>query len=149
MALTEGTLAPRIETVDQDGRRVKLDFQGVTVLYFYPKDDTPGCTAEACSFRDDLSEFARRGVRVYGVSTDDAESHKQFAQKFGLNFPLLADPDKKISQSYGVLSERGFAQRVTFIIKDGVIVKVFPKASPDGHSRAVLEALYHARISCR
>ncbi|MCX8102860.1 MAG: peroxiredoxin [Candidatus Bipolaricaulota bacterium] len=141
MALAEGTLAPRIETVDQNNKRVALDFRGVTVLYFYPKDDTPGCTTEACSFRDDLSEFVRRGVKVYGVSTDDAESHKKFAQKFGLNFALLADPEKKISQAYGVLSERGYAQRVTFIIKDGVIVRVFPKVSPDGHSREVLQAL--------
>lgn len=141
MALTEGALAPKIDTVDQDGKRVTLDFQGITVLYFYPKDDTPGCTAEACSFRDDLKEFARRGVKVYGVSTDDAESHRKFAQKFGLNFSLLADPDKKISQAYGVLSERGYAQRVTFIIQDGVIVRVFPKVSPDGHSREVLQTL--------
>jgi peroxiredoxin Q/BCP len=74
---------------------VTLDFRGVTVLYFYPKDDTPGCTAEACSFRDDLKEFERRGVKVYGVSTDDAASHKKFAQKFGLNFPLLADPGEE------------------------------------------------------
>lgn len=141
MALPEGTLAPQIETVDQDGKRVQLDFQGVTVLYFYPKDDTPGCTVEACSFRDDLSEFARRGVNVYGVSTDDSASHKKFAQKYGLNFALLADPEKKIAQAYGVLSEQGYAQRVTFIMKDGVIVKVFPKVSPNGHSREVLQAL--------
>lgn len=141
MVLPEGTLAPKIETVDQNGRRVVLGFRGVAVLYFYPKDDTPGCTTEACSFRDDLSQFEQRGVTVYGVSTDDAESHKRFAQKFGLNFTLLADPEKKISQSYGVLSERGYAQRVTFIIKDGVIARVFPKVSPDGHSREVLQAL--------
>ncbi|MCS7197627.1 MAG: peroxiredoxin [Candidatus Bipolaricaulota bacterium] len=141
MALPVGTPAPRIDTVDQDGKRVTLDFQGLTVLYFYPKDDTPGCTAEACSFRDDLSEFVRRGVKVYGVSTDDAESHKKFAQKYGLNFTLLADPDKKICRAYDVLNFLGFAQRVTFIIKDGVIVRVFPKVSPDGHSREVLQVL--------
>lgn len=141
MVLPEGTLAPKIETVDQNGRRVVLGFRGVAVLYFYPKDDTPGCTTEACSFRDDLSQFEQRRVTVYGVSTDDAESHKRFAQKFGLNFTLLADPEKKISQAYGVLSERGYAQRVTFIIKDGVIARVFPKVSPDGHSREVLKAL--------
>ena len=141
MALAEGTVAPKIETVDQDGKRVTLDFQGVTVLYFYPKDDTPGCSAEACSFRDDLREFERRGVKVYGVSTDDAASHKKFAQKYGLNFPLLADPEKKICRDYDVLNFLGFAQRVTFIIKDGVIKKVFPKVNPNGHSREVLAAL--------
>ncbi len=141
MALTEGTLAPRIETVDQNGKKVSPNFQGVTVLYFYPKDATPGCTVEACSFRDDLTEFERRGVKVYGVSTDDAQSHKKFAEKFELPFTLLADPDKKISQSYGVLSERGYAQRVTFVIKDGVIKRVFPNVSPEGHSREVLKTL--------
>ncbi len=141
MALAEGTVAPKIETVDQDGKRVTLDFQGITVLYFYPKDDTPGCTAEACSFRDDLQEFVRRGIRVYGVSTDDAESHKKFAQKYGLNFTLLADPNKKICRAYDVLNLLGFAQRVTFIIKDGVIARVFPKVSPNGHSHEVLQAL--------
>jgi peroxiredoxin Q/BCP len=141
MALPEGALAPQIATIDQDGKPVTLDFRGVTVLYFYPKDNTPGCTAEACSFRDDLSEFKRRGVQVYGVSTDDAASHKKFAQKFGLNFTLLADPEKKISRAYGVLSKLGYAQRVTFIITDGVIARVFPKVAPDGHSREVLKAL--------
>jgi len=141
MALTEGTIAPKIEAVDQNGNKVTVDFQGITVLYFYPKDDTPGCKAEACSFRDDLQEFARRGIKVYGVSTDDAESHKKFAQKYGLNFTLLADPDKKICRAYDVLNFLGFAQRVTFIIKDGVIAKVFPKVSPKGHSREVLQAL--------
>ncbi|MCS6936393.1 MAG: peroxiredoxin [Candidatus Bipolaricaulota bacterium] len=141
MALTEGTPAPKIETVDQNGNRVTLDFRGTTVLYFYPKDDTPGCTAEACAFRDDLGEFERRGVKVYGVSTDDAESHQRFAKKYGLNFTLLADPEKKISRAYDVLNFMGFAQRVTFIIKDGVIVRVFPKVSPNGHSREVLQTL--------
>lgn len=141
MALAEGTVAPKIEAFDQNGNKLTLDFQGITVLYFYPKDDTPGCTAEACSFRDDLSEFARRGVKVYGVSTDDAESHRKFAQKFGLNFTLLADPKKKICRAYDVLNFLGFAQRVTFIIKDGMIARVFPKVSPNGHSREVLKAL--------
>ncbi len=141
MALQEGVVAPAIEALDQNGNRITVDFRGVTVLYFYPKDNTPGCTAEACSFRDDLSEFARRGVTVYGVSTDDVTSHRAFAQKFGLSFPLLADPDKKICRAYDVLNWMGLAQRVTYIIKDGIIVKVFGRVSPKGHSREVLEAL--------
>lgn len=141
MALPEGTPAPPIETVDQDGKSVRLDFQGVTVLYFYPKDDTPGCTTEACSFQNDLREFEQRGIKIYGVSTDDAKSHKKFAEKYGLTFTLLADPDKKIARQYDVLNEKGYASRVTYVIEHGTIKHVWPHVNPKGHSREVLKAL--------
>lgn len=139
MALDVGKRAPQIETLDQNGNRVRLDLKGKTVLYFYPKDDTPGCTKEACSFRDDLTEFHRLGVKVYGVSTDDAPSHKKFAEKYNLNFTLLADLDKKIARQYDVLNEKGYASRVTYIIENETIKHVWPQVNPEGHSREVLE----------
>jgi len=141
MVLDVGKHAPQIETLDQSGNRVRPNLKGKTVLYFYPKDDTPGCTKEACAFRDDLTEFQKLGVKVYGVSTDDAESHRKFVEKYGLNFTLLADPDKKIARQYGVLSEKGYASRVTYLIENETIKHVWPQVNPEGHSREVLEKL--------
>ena len=119
------------------------------VLYFYPKDDTPGCTAEACSFRDADHEMQKRGVVVLGVSADDLSSHQKFAGKYGLSFPLLADTDTTVSQLYGVWKEKNYAgktymgvNRETFLIdKDGIVRKVWPKVKAAEHAQEVLETI--------
>jgi peroxiredoxin Q/BCP len=139
--LAIGAKAPAIETLDQNGQKIKSDFKGKSVIYFYPKDDTPGCTKEACSFRDEARLFQQMGVKVYGVGTDDAASHKAFADKYALNFTLLADPEKKITSAFDVLNERGSASRVTFIVQDGIVRHVWPKVNPEGHSQEVLAKL--------
>ena len=121
----------------------------VVVLYFYPKDDTPGCTAEACSFRDANHEMQKRGVVVLGVSADDLSSHQKFADKYGLSFPLLADTDTTVSQLYGVWKEKNYAgktywgvNRETFLIdKDGIVRKVWPKVKAAEHAQEVLDAI--------
>jgi peroxiredoxin Q/BCP len=142
----EGAKAPTFEARDQHGALVRLaDFQGkaTVVLYFYPKDDTPGCTAQACSLRDGFGAIQAAGAVILGVSADDAASHKVFAEKFHLPFSLLADPDKKIIQAYGVkMPLLGFAKRVTFLIdRQGVVRKVFRDARTKDHDRQVLEVL--------
>ncbi len=119
------------------------------VLYFYPKDDTPGCTAEACSFRDANHEMQKRGVVVLGVSADSIESHKKFAEKYGLSYPLLADTDTTVSQLYGVWKEKNYygktymgVSRETFLIdKDGIVRKAWHKVKPDEHATEVLETI--------
>ncbi|MCL5268023.1 MAG: thioredoxin-dependent thiol peroxidase [Bacteroidetes bacterium] len=119
------------------------------VLYFYPKDDTPGCTKEACSFRDGFSVIQKKGAIVLGVSTDSVESHKKFKEKFHLNFPLLSDVDKKVVNAYGVWKEKALygrkymgIERTTFVIdEDGKIKRVFPKVKVDGHYDEVLAEL--------
>lgn len=141
MPLENGVKAPAVASLDQTGKKVSLDLAKPTVLYFYPKDDTPGCTKEACEFRDTFQELKKLGVQLVGVSTDTAESHKQFVDKYDLNFTLLADPEAKIAKAYGVLSEKGYAQRVTYLIRDGIIQRVFPAVNPVGHSQEVLTAL--------
>jgi thioredoxin-dependent peroxiredoxin len=121
----------------------------VTVLYFYPKDDTPGCTKEACSFRDANREMQKRGVVVLGVSNDSVDSHKKFADKYGLSFPLLADVDTTVSQRYGVYGEKNLygrkymgINRETFLIdKDGIVRKIWHKVKPDDHANEVLETI--------
>jgi peroxiredoxin Q/BCP len=142
---TAGQPAPAFTSVDQDGKAVSLaDFKGKpVVLYFYPKDDTPGCTKEACSFRDGYAEIQATGAVILGVSADDAKSHKAFAEKFHLPFQLVADADHKIIDAYGVrMPVVGFAKRTTFIIdKSGVIRKVFEGVSPATHEPEVLAAL--------
>lgn len=121
----------------------------IVVLYFYPKDDTPGCTAEACSFRDANHEMQKRGIVVLGVSTDDLSSHQKFAEKYGLPFPLLADTDTKVSQLYGVWKEKNMygkkymgVNRETFLIdKDGIVRKVWHKVKAEGHAQEVLNTI--------
>lgn len=144
--LKEGTKAPAIEALDQHGKTIKLaDFQGksAVVLYFYPKDDTPGCTKQACSLRDGHGALLGAGAVVLGVSADDVTSHKAFADKFNLPFSLLADPDSKIIQAYGVkMPLVGMAKRITFLIdKQGVIRKILSEIDTKQHDRQVLEAL--------
>ncbi len=121
----------------------------VVVLYFYPRDDTPGCTAEACSFRDANREMQKRGVVVLGVSADSIESHRKFADKYGLPYPLLADTDTAVSNLYGVWNEKEYAgkkymgiNRETFLIdKEGIVRKVWPKVKAAEHAQEVLEAI--------
>jgi len=141
-ALEVGSKAPDFESVDQEGNKVRLsDYRGKTVaLYFYPKDNTPGCTVEACSFRDDRVDLEEAGIKVLGVSADSKDSHKRFEKKYNLNFTLVADSEKRIIESYDVKGPFGTARRMTFLIdKDGIIRHIWSKVSPKGHSIEVLE----------
>ena len=153
LMLKEGDVAPSFSAATNGGGKISLaDFQGKNViLYFYPKDDTPGCTKEACSFRDNFAELKKRGAVVLGVSTDPVKSHDKFTEKFKLPFPLLADENKKIVQAYGVWGEKTFmghkymgTHRVTFLIGgDGRIKKIWPKVKPEEHVAEILNALDH------
>lgn len=148
--LNEGDAAPDFETRDAEGNAVKLsDLRGRrVVLYFYPKDDTPGCTKEACSFRDSFAEFRSRGIEVLGVSTDDEKSHRKFAEKYSLPFTLLADTDHRVADLYEVYGEKEFmgrkymgVARKTFLIdEEGRLRKVFDKVKVDEHADEVLQA---------
>ncbi len=148
--LKEGDKAPDFKARDAEGNRVKLSaFRGQkVVLYFYPKDDTPGCTKEACSFRDSYSKLTRRGIKVLGVSLDSEASHKKFAAKYDLPFTLLSDPERSVSEAYGTYGEKKFMgrtymglHRMTFLIDEkGRIKKIFNKVKPEGHADEVLEA---------
>ncbi|MDW8020086.1 MAG: peroxiredoxin [Chloroherpetonaceae bacterium] len=110
------------------------------MLFFYPKDETPGCTKEACAFRDVYAEFKAADIEVFGISVDNVASHQAFKQKQNLNFTLLADETKEVCKKYGVLGALGFAQRVTFLIgKGGVIKKIFRDVQPEVHAKEVLE----------
>jgi peroxiredoxin Q/BCP len=135
------------DTVVKNGQVHLQDLHGhPVVLYFYPKDDTPGCTKEACSFRDANHEMQKRGVVVLGVSTDSIASHQKFAEKYGLSYPLLSDSDTTISQLYGVYGEKSMygkkymgVNRATFLIdQQGIVRKVWPKVKPDDHAQEVL-----------
>ena len=142
--LTPGMAAPEIDATAHDGTHIKLsELRGKpVVLYFYPKDDTPGCTIEAQAFRDSLAEFKAVGAVIVGVSTQDNTSHQAFADKYDLTFPLLPDTDKKIATAYGVDASKGYAKRVTFVIgPDGKIAATFPKVQVDGHDDEVLAAV--------
>jgi len=141
-AARTGERAPEFEAKDQDGNTVSLaSFRGKpVVLYFYPKDDTPGCTAEACSFRDSMAMLRDRGIVVLGVSVDSEESHEKFVSKYKLNFILLSDRKKSIVRAYGAESPFGTAKRVTYIIgPDGIIKYVFPHVSTKTHANDVLK----------
>jgi peroxiredoxin Q/BCP len=151
LKLKEGDPAPDFQSVANGGTKVSLsDFRGKNViLYFYPRDDTPGCTKEACAFRDDFAAFKAKGAVVLGVSTDSVKSHDKFVTKYKLPFTLLADEDKKIVQTYGVFGPKTFmgrlfqgTHRVTFLIgPDGRIKKIWPKVKPLEHAKEVLAAL--------
>ncbi len=138
------------DDVVKDGQVQLSALRGhATVLYFYPKDDTPGCTKEACSFRDANHIMQKRGIIVLGISTDDVASHQKFADKYSLSFPLLADTDKVVSQLYGVYGEKNMygkkymgVNRETFLIdKEGVVRKIWHKVKPDDHATEVLAAV--------
>lgn len=149
-----GAPAPEFRLQDQNGAWVSLkDFRGKwVVLYFYPKDNTPGCTTQACEFRDDIFAFRRAEAVILGISVDDVASKKDFAAEHSLPFSVLADPDKATTRRYGVLTKMmglfEFARRDTFIIDpQGRIAKHFPKVDPDGHSAMVLAELKSLRGS--
>lgn len=151
MSISEGDTAPNFTMAASGGRKVsKAALKGKPfLLYFYPKADTPGCTKEACAFRDQFAAFQRRGAMVLGVSTDPVKAHDKFVEKFKLPFPLLADPEKKIVAAYGVWGEKRFmgrkylgTHRVTFLIgPDGRIRKIWPLVKPEAHAAEVLAAL--------
>ena len=151
LKLKEGDAAPAFTVPTNGGHTVSLaDFKGrPVILYFYPRDDTPGCTKEACAFRDAFADFTAKGAVVLGVSADSVKSHDKFIKKFKLPFTLLADEDKRIVEAYGVWGEKTFMgrryqgiHRVTFLIgADGRIRKVWPKVKPEEHAAEVLAAL--------
>ena len=140
-----GMKAPEFTAQITNGKTIHLrDYKGKrVVLYFYPKDDTPGCTVEACGLRDQYQKIRELNAEVLGVSVDNTDSHQKFTTKFNLPFPLVADPDKSITKSYGVLNDKsGNARRVTFIIDEqGKISKIFGTVKPDQHPQEVLDAL--------
>jgi len=150
-ALEVGDKAPELSLPDQDGKTVTLkSFKGKqVVLYFYPKDDTPGCTKESCDFRDVESQILRAGAAIVGVSMDGKESHQQFIKKYGLPFPLLSDEDASVSKAYGVYKQKSMygktywgIERSTFVIDPaGNLKAVFRKVKVDGHADEVLKAL--------
>ena len=147
--LKEGSKAPLIDGIDQNGKEVKLtNFSGKkVVLYFYPKDNTPGCTAEACNLRDNYDILLKKGFAIIGVSPDSEKSHKNFIGKYSLPFPLIADTSKKILNDYGVWGEKKMygrsyfgVIRTTFIIDEkGIIEKIITKVNTSGHSEQILE----------
>lgn len=149
--LTEGLKAPDFQAKDQNGKNISLsDFSGKDViLYFYPKDDTPGCTAEACSFRDNYQSLLKEGFEVLGVSIDDEKSHQKFINKYSLPFSLIADTDKKIVEAYGVWVEKsmygkkymGVARKTYVIDKNGMIRKIIDKVDTKNSSGQVLDTL--------
>lgn len=146
-----GAKAPAFTLTADDGSKVRLaDLKGSpVVLYFYPKDDTPGCTREACAFRDASAELKKRGAVVLGVSPDDVESHVKFRDKYDLNFPLLADPGHKVASKYGAWREKNLygkvsmgIQRSTYVIDpEGRVAKLWKRVKVDGHDRQVLAAV--------
>lgn len=151
-ALLEGKKAPAFQLADASGKTVALkDLVGAgnLVLYFYPKDMTPGCTIEACSFRDHNGRFTALGAQVVGISADSSASHAKFTEKHGLNFPLLADPENKVTGLYGVYKMKSLygrqfmgIERTTFVIdKSGVVRRIFAKVKVNGHTDEVIEAL--------
>lgn len=153
-ALALGDAAPAFSLQTTEGKTVRLsDFKGKTVvLYFYPKDDTPGCTKEACDFRDAQAQFGKADAVVLGVSKDSTASHERFAKKYGLPFLLLSDPDASVGEAYGVYKKKSMygrsflgIERTTFIIDPrGRIAAIFPKVNVNGHAETVLEAVRSA-----
>ena len=151
LELNPGDKAPEFTALTQEGKAVFLtDFRGKhVVLYFYPRDDTPGCTKEACGFRDAFAEFQKKGAVILGVSTDPVKAHAKFATKYKLPFTLLADEEKKIVQAYGVWAEKRFmgrkyqgTHRVTFLIgPDGKIKHIWPGVKPEEHPAEVLSSI--------
>jgi peroxiredoxin Q/BCP len=151
MLIPVGSPAPDFTLQDETGEKVTLSqLQGKPViLYFYPKDDTPGCTTEACNFRDDYTDFEKAGVRIIGVSPDTPESHMKFKRKYDLPFPLLSDPDHKVCDLYGVWGPKKFmgksyegVLRTTYLISsNGTILHVFENVKPADHSKQILSLL--------
>ncbi len=141
MKVSEGDKFPEFSLSDDSGNIVNNSSLtgNVNVVYFYPKDMTPGCTKEACDFKDNMEKFKTAGISVYGISTDSIESHKKFKDKHGLNFSLLSDKDKVLVDKLGIKSIVGSAKRVTFLVdKNGSIIKIYPNVTPGGHAEEIL-----------
>src|SRR6478735_2090329 len=141
-SLQVGAAAPEISAVDQEGKTVNFKdvyAKGPTLVYFYPKADTPGCTKQACSIRDDWSALKEKGIQVLGVSGDKPEAQKAFQDKYKLPFTLIADSEGKVAQAFGVPFNNGIAKRESFLVKDGKVVWTMPKASTAGHAQDVLK----------
>lgn len=152
--LTVGDRLPDFDLEDDRGARVTAEDlrAGTVVLYFYPKDDTPGCTRQACAFRDGTADFAAAGVRIFGISADDVASHATFRDKFQLSFPLIADPEHTLCEAFGVWGEQAWRghrftgiARTTFILRDGTITRVFPDVDVLGHADRMLAAAQQAQ----
>lgn len=151
--LTVGDRAPSIVSVDQEGKRITLEeYRGKKiVLYFYPKDNTPGCTAESCDLRDHYDQFLEQGFEVIGVSADDEKSHQKFIAKFQLPFRLISDIDKKVLQDYGAWGEKklygkaymGILRKTFIIDEDGIILKIIDKVKTKEHSKQIFTELSH------
>ena len=142
--ISVGKKAPNFKYISSDGNSLSLsDFKGQKVLiYFYPRDNTPGCTKQACSLRDSMDLLLEKNIKVIGVSKDSEKSHANFRSKFNLNFDLVADPDKKIISSYGVLNEKGSANRKSFLIDEqGKILFIWDKVKAASHGEEVLSLL--------
>ncbi len=147
--ISEGDLVPKFEVKDANGNKVKSsDFKGKKhVIYFYPKDFTPGCTTEADEFSRDYKKFQKAGIEIIGISPDDVDSHKKFCDKMGIKYPLLADVDKEVSKMFGVWGKKKFmgreymgVARSTFLVDEkGKIFKIYSKVKPAGHSKQVLD----------
>ena len=139
----QGQRLPDVEFITEGGESLAAGDLGgqKTVLYFYPKDDTPGCTKEACAFRDRMGDYGEAGIQVYGVSLDSPESHRRFREKYNLNFPLLTDEGGRAAEALGVLREGGEkANRVTFLLDaEGTVKRVYPEVSPETHADEILE----------
>ncbi|HET6517244.1 MAG TPA: thioredoxin-dependent thiol peroxidase [Nitrosopumilaceae archaeon] len=147
--ISEGETVPKFELEDADGKKIKsTDLKGKKhVIYFYPKDFTPGCTTEADEFSKDYDKFKKSGIEIIGISPDDVNSHKKFCEKMGIKYVLLADTNKEVSKKFGVWGKKKFmgkeymgVNRSTFLVDEkGKIFKVFPKVKPAGHSKEVLD----------
>lgn len=144
--LEPGTDAPTFAAQNQAGKRVVCQYEQPTVVYFYPRDDTPGCTIEAEEFDDAIDAYREAGVTVYGFSTDDVESHRSFADAHDLDFDLLADPDGNIAEAFDVPVEDGAATRTTFVVVDGMVVATYEGVQPAGHAEDVLKDLLETGI---
>ena len=148
--ISEGDKVPKFEVEDSNGNKIKSnDFKGKKhVIYFYPKDFTPGCTREADEFSKDYKKFQKEEIEIIGISPDDVKSHKKFCEKMGITYPLLADVDKEVSKAFGVWGKKKFmgreymgVMRSTFLVDEkGKVFKIYPKVKPAGHSKEVLES---------
>jgi peroxiredoxin Q/BCP len=142
--LTVKTLAPDFKLLDQNGKEHSLSYHrgSYVLIYFYPKDDTPGCTKEACVIRDMYKDFESGHVKVFGISADSVEEHKKFAEKYQLPFTLLSDPKKEVIKMYGADGTL-FNKRISYLVgPDGIIKKVYPKVDPEHHGLEILKDIY-------
>jgi peroxiredoxin Q/BCP len=146
MVLKPGDPAPEVRAQNQDGNTVEPDWTGVSVVYFYPKDDTRGCTIEANEFQAELDTYREAGVTVYGVSLDGVDSHADFDDDQGLAFDLLADPEADVAGAFDVEMNRGVTARATFVVVNGTVQAVYEGVDPSGHARNVLADLVETDV---